>query len=339
MVLSSAPTFFQGFSPEELGRLLAEFELRTFPAGTVILKEGECPSEMYVVQRGYGDLLVADRHGADHRVGQIGPGSTVGEMALFADQPTVVNAASATVRASTDLDVVAIDAPTFYRVAAAFPRLLHNVGAMLSQRLARSVPAIGGGATRHVHGPRRPRRASTPWVRAREQRGVAHPRSRRARHGDAAASGRSRGARDREPGGRDHGRHRERRARLTWARCRWARLVLAPPSGEFSAAAIEETVRVLCERFDHVLVQLADEGPPELEGRRVHLVDQADSATREGLCLRASASTPGSRPDRAGVLHVAALTAADEAALRAGMLAPRVRPAGRWGGLPATSPA
>jgi hypothetical protein len=36
------------------------------------------------------------------------------------------------------VDVVAIDAPTFYRVAAAFPRLLHNVGAMLSQRLTRS---------------------------------------------------------------------------------------------------------------------------------------------------------------------------------------------------------
>jgi NTE family protein len=320
VALTSTPTFFQGFTPEELARLLAELDSRPFPAGAVILKEGECPAEMYVVQRGYADLLVADRHGVDHKVGQIGPGATIGEMALFADQPAMVNAASATVRARTELDVVAIDAPTFYRVAAAFPKLLHNVGAMLSQRLARSyqqaVAAQQGRVAVLVDHDAPPLlgyalASSVAWHARRNVVLVVvsaqpHPDLVRLATVDLTDETSEFGAIDAlaalVPGDRG------------------ARLVLAPPSGEFSSAALDGTVQVLSERFDHVLVQLPGEVPSELDAMRIHLGAASYRSSQEGLLVRAWSATAARRPDRQGVLEVPALNAADEAALRGGLL-------------------
>src|SRR5688500_2716128 len=118
----STPTFFQGLSDDERARLLEPLERRQFAAGATVLAEGDSPREMYVVESGSADVYIADRQGGEHRVGQIGPGATVGEMSLFTGQP-----ASASVRATTELDVLVMSEGEFQRSASAFPRIYQNL--------------------------------------------------------------------------------------------------------------------------------------------------------------------------------------------------------------------
>src|SRR5687768_2064987 len=110
-----APTFFDGLGEAELALVLEPLERRHFAAGATILAEGDGVREMYVVETGSADVFVDDRLGGEHRVGQIGPGATVGEMALFTGQP-----ASASVRATTPLEVLVVSEAEVQRAAAAF---------------------------------------------------------------------------------------------------------------------------------------------------------------------------------------------------------------------------
>src|SRR4051794_31159818 len=129
----AAPSFFQGLTEEDLAWVLERLEHRQFAAGTTVLREGDSPREVYVIEAGAADIFVADRLGGDVPISRVGPGATLGEMSLFTGQP-----ASATVRATTDLDVLVLSEADFRRAAAAFPRIYLNLGAILSERLARS---------------------------------------------------------------------------------------------------------------------------------------------------------------------------------------------------------
>lgn len=138
MVDTSAPSFFQGLSDEEVAKLLLPLVRRTFEAGSVVLAEGDSPHEMHVIISGVCGVFVTGPAGSEVQIGQFGPGATVGEMALFAGQSESINVAAATVRALTALEAVILDAPSTYAIAATYPQILHNIGAILSHRLTRS---------------------------------------------------------------------------------------------------------------------------------------------------------------------------------------------------------
>jgi NTE family protein len=134
MQTSTQPTsFFEGLTPDDLAPILGRLERRRYPAGSIMLVEGESVVEMYIVQDGLVEVLIADRHGAEHLLSRIGPGGTLGEMALFTDQP-----ASATVRAISDVDVLVLTREEFERVANRLPVIYRNLGAILSRRLSRT---------------------------------------------------------------------------------------------------------------------------------------------------------------------------------------------------------
>ena len=75
-------------------------------------------------------MFVSDRNGIEHHVNRVGPGGTLGEMALVTGEPV-----SATVRAATELEVLVLSASEFHRAASAFPRIYQNVAAVLSRKL------------------------------------------------------------------------------------------------------------------------------------------------------------------------------------------------------------
>jgi NTE family protein len=129
----SGPSFFEGLSDADVETILASLERRRFPAGSVVVLEGDTPREMYFMESGQASAFVADRQGIEHLVGAIESGGTIGEMSLFTAQP-----ASATVRADSDLDVVVFNQADFERVATASPRIYRNLGSILSERLART---------------------------------------------------------------------------------------------------------------------------------------------------------------------------------------------------------
>jgi CRP-like cAMP-binding protein len=83
-----------GLDRRHLEALAKDFSERTFPAGTVVVREGD--------ERGIGFFVVADGEAAasvdGKEVSRLGPGSHFGEVALISDRVR-----TATVTAVTDL--------------------------------------------------------------------------------------------------------------------------------------------------------------------------------------------------------------------------------------------
>jgi CRP-like cAMP-binding protein len=115
---------------KDLERLAKDFSERTFPAGSIVVREGDT--------HGMGFFVVADGEGVvtvgGKEVGKVGPGSYFGEVALISDRTR-----TATVTATTDLKTLVMtywDFRAFVRGDAEVAwRLLEHVGGLLhSQR-------------------------------------------------------------------------------------------------------------------------------------------------------------------------------------------------------------
>jgi NTE family protein len=98
-----------------------------------VIAQGDTAAELYVVEEGVADVFVVDSGSMEHHVGSVHAGGTLGEMSLFTGQP-----AAGTVRAATDLGVLVVHPPEFERIASEFPVVYRNLGAILSERLART---------------------------------------------------------------------------------------------------------------------------------------------------------------------------------------------------------
>ena len=92
-LLAGVP-LLSGLDRKHLERLTKDFSARTFPAGSVVVREGD--------DHGIGFFVVAEGHGVvtvgGQKVGEIVPGSYFGEVALLTDRTR-----TATVTATTDL--------------------------------------------------------------------------------------------------------------------------------------------------------------------------------------------------------------------------------------------
>src|SRR5207248_2862551 len=124
--LPTRVTLFDGVPPDELSRLFARLKRRRLDDGAILVSEGAHTHQMFVIDGGTADVFVTGSDGEQHHVSRLGPGGLLGEMALLTGQP-----ASATVKAVGHLDVLAIDDTQFEAIAATYPRIYHNVGAIL----------------------------------------------------------------------------------------------------------------------------------------------------------------------------------------------------------------
>lgn len=123
----------EGLSDQEASLVTSSLRLRHFRAGSVLLAAGERPQALYLLEAGTADVLAVDRDGRRHRLNRLGPGETIGEMSLLTGQP-----ASATVRATSPVEVLSLSADSFERLGETCPRLGRNLATIVSQRLARS---------------------------------------------------------------------------------------------------------------------------------------------------------------------------------------------------------
>jgi CRP-like cAMP-binding protein len=111
---------------KELERLSRDFTKQTFPAGRVIVREGDTHGVgFFVVAAGEGVITVKGQE-----VGKVGTGSYFGEVALISDRVR-----TATVTATTDLETLVMtfwDFRAFVRGDAEVAwKLLEHVGQML----------------------------------------------------------------------------------------------------------------------------------------------------------------------------------------------------------------
>ena len=114
---------------KQLDRLARDFSERTFPAGSVVVREGDT--------HGMGFFVVADGEGVvtvgGKEIAKVGPGSYFGEVALISDRVR-----TATVTARTDMRCLVMtlwDFRAFVRGDADVAwKLLEHVGGMLHNR-------------------------------------------------------------------------------------------------------------------------------------------------------------------------------------------------------------
>jgi NTE family protein len=133
-------SLFAGVPPAELAGALGRLERRRFPAGSIVVAEGDRPGELYIVRSGTAEVIVADRHGGAVRVGEVGRGAPLGEMSLLTGQP-----AAATVRAATDLELRVLGEDALAALTERFPQVYRNVSALIAARLARTNRLAAGG--------------------------------------------------------------------------------------------------------------------------------------------------------------------------------------------------
>lgn len=85
-----------------------QFGPESFAAGTVIIRQGDLPDKFYIISRGRAEVLEQTADGRFRMIALLQPGDYFGEVGMMKNSRRV-----ATVRALTDLDVMAMDRHTF----------------------------------------------------------------------------------------------------------------------------------------------------------------------------------------------------------------------------------
>jgi CRP-like cAMP-binding protein len=124
-LLAGVP-FFDGFTPEDLRRVVELSDELVLSAGSVLVDQGDPGTHCYVILEGIASVYVRGEH-----VASVGAGSMVGEMALVDHRPR-----TATVVADTDLDLLRFDSAAFAKLLDEMPKASERVMALLRTRLS-----------------------------------------------------------------------------------------------------------------------------------------------------------------------------------------------------------
>jgi CRP-like cAMP-binding protein len=73
---------FQGLKAEDLRSLAARAALRSLPAETLLIRQGDAPDALYAILRGKVKVYLVDENGKECVLDMRGPGQYVGEMML-----------------------------------------------------------------------------------------------------------------------------------------------------------------------------------------------------------------------------------------------------------------
>ena len=120
---------FDACPPDDLiGVAKAVTGTRTVPEGEVVCREGERADRWWIVADGYADVTVAGLYAAT-----IGPGESIGELALLDGEPR-----GATVTAVTELVLHEVDGEAFRSALVDSPRVAVALLTQLAQRLRRA---------------------------------------------------------------------------------------------------------------------------------------------------------------------------------------------------------
>lgn len=124
-ILSTVP-LFEPLSVAAKEHLASRLELRSVPAGTRVISEGEPGDDFYIIVDGHADVT----RGGEH-VRLQGPGDWFGEIALLNDVPR-----TATVTAREDMELCTIRRSDFLAVVTGHPAVRAAGEAVVRERLA-----------------------------------------------------------------------------------------------------------------------------------------------------------------------------------------------------------
>ena len=134
--LKSAPVFDR-VAGEDLAPLARIAEVEVYAPGGSIVKEGDTGDALFIIVKGHARVEVKGR-----AIAQLGPGDTVGEMAVLDSEPR-----SATVTAVDDVEVLRIDSDAFYEILHEQVEIAEGVIRMLCRRLRTHDIDLAGAGT------------------------------------------------------------------------------------------------------------------------------------------------------------------------------------------------
>jgi len=125
-------SLFDGLDPAICRRLAAGSELRDYPAGDFIFREGEPGTGLQWVVSGKVKLLLRTVNGNEKVFDLIGPGASFGEPSMYTNVPQLVTA-----KAIEAAQVLHIPGQTLHREILETPEFALRVIRILSQRIHR----------------------------------------------------------------------------------------------------------------------------------------------------------------------------------------------------------
>lgn len=125
---------FASLPDAELDYLAANLENRSYPAGTVLFREGERGDLFYVILAGRLEIVKALGEPAERLVAVRQPGEFVGEMSLMHRE----GVRTASVRAASRVEVKLVSRAEFDRLLSRYPSLAYEMAQVLSRRLGAS---------------------------------------------------------------------------------------------------------------------------------------------------------------------------------------------------------
>jgi len=122
------------FAFNEIEKVAEYLQHRQVARGAIVFREGDKDATLFVIAAGKVGVFKSGARKQDHPIATIGPGHTLGEMALIDGQPRSAGAV-----AVDDLTLLALSRADLDRLANDHPRLavkvLLKVTKLLSQRL------------------------------------------------------------------------------------------------------------------------------------------------------------------------------------------------------------
>jgi CRP-like cAMP-binding protein len=119
-----------------------ELRWTTLPRGSLLFSQGDAGDAVYFVVSGTLGVTATRDDGFDVRIGVVGAGEPVGEMALLSGEPRM-----ASVRAETDCELLGLSKAGYDTLVARAPQALGLFARTMAERLARSARARTAVAT------------------------------------------------------------------------------------------------------------------------------------------------------------------------------------------------
>ena len=127
-ILRNIP-LFANIEPSKLKLLAFTSQRLAFGQGDYLFKQGDHGDAAYIIVSGEADVLVDGPNG-EIKVAHFGKNDIIGEIAILCDVPR-----TASVRATTKLDTMAIRKDDFFKIVIEFPRIAVEIMRELARRL------------------------------------------------------------------------------------------------------------------------------------------------------------------------------------------------------------
>lgn len=132
-VVRQLARFFEELLPSQLEPLADECCWVSVPRGAVLFRQGESGDAVFFVLRGLVEVFAERDDGRSVRLGEVGPGEPVGEMALLSGEARMASA-----RAHEDVEVLSLSRAGFDALLARHPTALALFARTMAARLSRA---------------------------------------------------------------------------------------------------------------------------------------------------------------------------------------------------------